>query len=430
MKFAFSHTLARHFASRSRPTYSFSPSQSIYGFTLEKQEHIPLFDMTCYQLLHNKTKARYFHIDSSNTDNAFAVLFRTPPTNNTGICHILEHLSLCGSKQYPVRDPFFKMIKRSLNTYMNAWTGSDFTMYPFSSQNEKDFENLMRVYLDATFFPLLRKDDFMQEGHRLEFIKDPQNNAEKLQINGVVYNEMKGAMSDPQEYFSLRLLQNLFKDSSYKFNSGGDPQFIPTLSHSELVAFHSKYYHPSNAWFFSFGDFDFTKHLRLIESEIMSKFSESSSQMNSQIMLEPRTDCKNACQIIEEACMPDNMRPINQQGKFAVACLCSESFGNPYETFNLRMLSKLLVDGTSTPFYKELIESGLADSYCPGIGFSTQSRDSVFTLGVQGCLYDRDHIGKIQGAINKVLNDVKNKGFDNASFEKALHEVLFDAVFL
>ena len=162
-----------------------------------------------YKLEHEGTGAKWLHLDSSDTDNVFAVMFRTPPDDHTGKPHILEHLALCGSKHYPVRDPFFNMIKRSLNTFMNAWTGSDFTMYPFSSQNAQDFRNLLSVYTDSAFLPNLNYLDFRQEGHKLEFniADDPSSG---LKIGGVVYNEMKGAMSDPEEAFIYKINENLF----------------------------------------------------------------------------------------------------------------------------------------------------------------------------------------------------------------------------
>jgi len=378
--------------------------------------------MTGYKLTHELTKAKYLHIDSDNADNAFSILFRTPPIDNSGICHILEHLALCGSRKYPIRDPFFKMLKRSLNTYMNAWTSSDFTMYPFSSQNEKDLLNLLSVYLDAAFFPQLRYEDFMQEGHRLEF--EAQN---KLQRNGVAYNEMKGFMSNPQEHFQIRLLQSIFQSAPYKYNPGGDPKYIPDLSHKVLVDYHAKYYHPSNTWFFSFGDLDFTKYLQIVEKDVLSHFK-GPRNVDSKIAREPKR--AGHIRTIEETFMADNIRPLNQQGKFAIATLCNESYADPYKTFALKMLSKLLLDGTSSPFYKELIASELADSYCPGIGYETATRDSKFTLGVQGCLFDKDHLEKIESAIYKVLNNAKENGFDEASFNKALHEVIFNAVSL
>jgi len=169
-------------------------------------------------------------MDSSDTDNVFSVLFRTPPDDHTGKTHILEHLATCGSKHYPVRDPFFNMLKRSLNTYMNAWTGSDFTMYPFSTQNVQDFRNLLSVYTDMAFAPNLNYFDFRQEGHRLEFVEseDPESG---LMRKGVVYNEMKGAMSDPGSAFGQSLNENLYQKSQYHFNSGGEPKFITDLQY-------------------------------------------------------------------------------------------------------------------------------------------------------------------------------------------------------
>ncbi len=415
------HTAAARGLNRQK--YNLVPGQTIHGFTLEESKYIPIYDMTGYKLVHNQTKARYIHLDSANTDNSFAVLFRTPPINSTGICHILEHLSLCGSKKYPVRDPFFNMIRRSLNTYMNAWTGADFTMYPFSSQNKKDFQNLMSVYLDATFFPLLRHEDFLQEGHRLEFTPGEG----KLQVNGVVYNEMKGAMSNPEEYFSLRLMQNLFRTNCYRFNSGGDPAIIPELQLEQLRDFHSTYYHPSNAWFYSFGDLDFTEHLSLINSQVLSQFPAAKS-VDSKIAKEPRST--GATRTVEERFVPDKMRPLNQQGKLAMACLCDESYADPYKSAAMMLISKLLVDGTSSPMYKALVASGLADSYCPGMGYDLGTRDAVFTLGVQGSLYDAEHLSRVEKAITDTLRQVREKGFDEKSFEKALHETLFSAVLL
>lgn len=211
------------------------------------------------------------HLDSADLENAFAVLFRTPPDDHTGKPHILEHLATCGSQKFPVRDPFFSMMKRSLNTYMNAWTGMDFTMYPFSTQNPQDFHNLMSVYADFSFFPSLTELDFKQEGWRLEF-DEWENPKSDLKFKGVVYNEMKGAMSNPSEKFIYTLNEALFKKSQYKFNSGGDPEHIPTLSYDAVREFHKKYYNASNATFLTYGDLDFTQHIAYLEENVLSKF--------------------------------------------------------------------------------------------------------------------------------------------------------------
>ena len=248
---------------KQRIPYNLKVGDEIHGFKVKGIERIEFFDINAYQLEHMNTGARFLHLDSSDMDNVFAVLFRTPPDDHTGKPHILEHLATCGTEKYPIRDPFFNMIKRSLNTYMNAWTGSDFTMYPFSSQNAKDFNNLLSVYLEMSFFPRLNYQDFRQEGHRLEF-KEWNDPTTELEQKGVVYNEMKGAMSSPEDAFVHKINEHLFKKSQYKFNSGGEPKNIPELEYKDLVEFHKKYYHPSNATFLSYGDLDFTKHLEFV----------------------------------------------------------------------------------------------------------------------------------------------------------------------
>ena len=257
----------------------------INGFEVKQIERIEFFDINAYKLEHTGTGARYLHLDTSDMDNVFAVLFRTPPDDNTGKPHILEHLATCGTEKYPIRDPFFNMLKRSLNTYMNAWTGSDFTMYPFSTQNAKDFRNLLSVYLDMAFFPRLQELDFRQEGHRIEF-KEWNNPDTQLEYKGVVYNEMKGAMSNPEDAFVHKINENLFERAQYKFNSGGDPKFIPDLKYPDLVNFHRKYYHPSNCTFLSYGDLDFTKHLEFIQSEVMTIKKERLTTIASEIAVE------------------------------------------------------------------------------------------------------------------------------------------------
>ena len=161
------------------------------------------------------------------------VAFKTVPEDSTGIAHILEHTALCGSKHYPVRDPFFMMLRRSINTFMNAFTSSDWTAYPFATQNSKDFENLLKVYTDAAFFPNLDELDFFQEGHRLEF-----NENNELEIKGVVFNEMKGAMSAPSSQLWHGMTKHLFPETTYQFNSGGEPKDILNLTHNDLVNFH------------------------------------------------------------------------------------------------------------------------------------------------------------------------------------------------
>ena len=178
------------------PSATVYVGQQLHGFTVTDVTPLKTLNVNLLQLRHDRTKARMVHLESTDDNNLFAVGFRTTPQDSTGVAHILEHTVLCGSRHFPVRDPFFSMLKRSLNTFMNALTSSDWTLYPFSSQNHKDFYNLLDVYLDAAFFPRLRQQDFRQEGHRLEFVNPEDPNSE-LTFQGVVFNEMKGAMADP-----------------------------------------------------------------------------------------------------------------------------------------------------------------------------------------------------------------------------------------
>lgn len=223
------------------------------AFEWQRSEKIASLNVTMEHYIHKATGAAHYHLASENDENVFLVGFRTVPTSSNGVAHILEHTALCGSEKYPVRDPFFMMIRRSLNTFMNAFTSSDWTAYPFASKNKKDFDNLLEVYLDAAFFSRLDPLDFAQEGHRLEFaqLDDP---ASELQYKGVVYNEMKGAMSSTNSVLWQTLSKHLFPTQTYHFNSGGEPEDIPDLSYEELVAFYKRHYHPSNAVFMTFGD--------------------------------------------------------------------------------------------------------------------------------------------------------------------------------
>jgi Zn-dependent M16 (insulinase) family peptidase len=220
---------------------------------------------------HRATGARHLHLAADDPHNAFMVAFLTVPQDSSGVAHILEHTALCGSRRYPVRDPFFMMIRRSLNTFMNAFTSSDWTAYPFASQNKKDFNNLLDVYLDATFFPLLDERDFAQEGHRLEFAEADDPHSELL-FKGVVFNEMKGALSSPVQRLGQALQSRLFPTITYHYNSGGDPEAILDLSHEQLKAFHARHYHPSNAIFLTYGDIPAAEHQRASRPQALNRF--------------------------------------------------------------------------------------------------------------------------------------------------------------
>ena len=225
-------------------------------------------DVVLYR--HNKSGARICTLKNDDNNKVFSIAFRTPPINDCGLTHILEHSVLCGSKAFPVKDPFVELIKSSLNTFINAFTFPDKTMYPVASQNLKDFKNLMHVYMDAVFYPRIYQYEeiFKQEGwhYHLENIEDP------ITINGVVYNEMKGAFSDPTTILYNKIEEVLFPNTAYHYVSGGDPKFIPELSYSQFKDFHSKFYHPSNSYIIVYGNLDMEERLEWLDKEYLSAF--------------------------------------------------------------------------------------------------------------------------------------------------------------
>lgn len=223
---------------------------------------------TLIELEHQGCGAKILHLACDDPENLFCLSFQTLPNSSNGVAHILEHTVLCGSRKYPVKDPFFAMTRRSLTTFMNALTGADFTCYPAASQVEKDFYNLLDVYIDAVFHPQLKKESFMQEGHRLE-LKDRENLKSPLEWKGIVFNEMKGAMASPDARLWHTVVQNLMPDLTYANISGGDPTVIPSLTYEELIQFHETYYHPSRCLFFFYGNLPLKRHLEVIEENIL-----------------------------------------------------------------------------------------------------------------------------------------------------------------
>lgn len=221
-------------------------------------------------LIHKKTGARVAIVANDDKNKVFYIGFRTPPANSTGVAHIIEHSVLCGSKNFPAKDPFIELAKGSLNTFLNAMTYPDKTVYPVASMNDQDFKNLMHVYMDAVLYPNIyqRKEIFKQEGWHYELDQEEG----ELKLNGVVYNEMKGAFSSPESML-YRLIQNsLFPDTAYGVESGGDPDYIPELSYEEFIGFHKTYYHPSNSYIFLYGDMDFTERLNFLDREYLHQY--------------------------------------------------------------------------------------------------------------------------------------------------------------
>ena len=244
--------------------------EQLQTYTLIEKRSIKEFSSEGYLLKHNKTGARVVLLSNDDDNKVFSIGFRTPPEDSTGVAHIIEHSVLCGSKKYPVKDPFIELAKGSLNTFLNAMTFPDKTIYPIASCNEKDFKNLMDVYLDAVFYPNIYREKkiFMQEGWHYE-MEDISND---LTINGVVYNEMKGVFSSPDSVQEREVMNSLYPNTPYGVESGGDPEVIPELSYEEFLAFHQKYYHPSNSYIYLYGDMDMAEYLEYLDKEYLSAF--------------------------------------------------------------------------------------------------------------------------------------------------------------
>ncbi len=387
-----------------------------HGFIVTGRTPLPELNAVLVQLRHQATGARMVHLASADDNNLFAVGFRTTPRDSTGVAHILEHTVLCGSQRYPVRDPFFSMIKRSLNTFMNALTSSDWTFYPFASQNARDFDNLMGIYLDAVFFPLLRERDFRQEGHRVEFAV-PDDPAAPLVYKGVVYNEMKGAMADPSSLLGRRLTHALYPTTTYGFNSGGEPAAILDLTHEQLKEFHATFYHPANAWFFTYGNFPLEGHLARIEELALRRFGRQ--EVASEVPDEVRF---NAPRRVEETFPVDPGEPLARRTMVQVGfltCPVADSF----ERLALSLLSHLLLGHPAAPLYKALLDSRLGQNLAPGTGYHDDNRETFFAAGLQGT--DPESVEAIEKLVLATLEDCARQGFSRERIEAAIHQIEF-----
>ena len=383
-------------------------------YEVEKAAHLEELSAHFYALRHVPTGAKHIHISNQDTENTFAVGFKTIPTDSTGVAHILEHTALCGSEKFPVRDPFFSMIKRSLNTFMNAFTASDWTMYPYCSQNEKDYYNLMTIYLDAAFFPLLDNLSFKQEGHRLE-LETADDGKERLVYKGVVYNEMKGAMSSPSQVMFRSLLNALYPDTTYRFNSGGEPSDIPDLSHEQLKAFHARHYHPSNAFFYTYGNLPLARHLEMIEAQVLSRFT----------VIDPQTDVPSQGRWAEPRARRYTY-PMSKTEDLAKKCqVCLAwlvgDIRDAMGVVGFDLLESILLGNSASPLRKALIDSGLGADLSDGTGFDRDNRDTLFTCGLKDTA--EDAADAIETLILDTLRGLCEKGIEKELIDSAIHQM-------
>lgn len=314
-------------------------------------------------LKHKKSGARVLLMENDDENKVFTIGFRTPPSDSTGVPHIMEHSVLCGSKEFPVKDPFVELVKGSLNTFLNAMTYPDKTVYPVASCNDKDFQNLMHVYMDAVFYPNIYQHDktFRQEGWSYK-LDDPEG---ELTISGVVYNEMKGAFSSPEGVLDRVVLNSLFPDNAYSVESGGDPEVIPELTYEQFLDFHRKYYHPSNSYIYLYGDMDMEEKLRWIDEKYLSDFE--NEPVDSEIHLQkPFTEMKEVVQeysIASEESEEDNTYLSYNK---VIGTTLDEKLYLAFEILDYALLS-----APGAPLKKALLDAGvgkdISGSYDNGV---------------------------------------------------------------
>ncbi|KAJ3253952.1 Presequence protease, mitochondrial [Boothiomyces macroporosus] len=367
-------------------------------FTLQSRKHLPTFNCNV-ELYRHTTGLQWVHLDAATSNNVFSIGFKTEPSDSTGIPHILEHTALCG-------DPFFKMLNRSMATFMNAMTGDDMTAYPFSTQNKQDYYNLMDVYLDAVFFPKLNEYDFKQEGWRLEY-ENVHDNTSPIIFKGVVYNEMKGALADTSSLFYTRHQQQLYPGTTYSHVSGGDPQNITNLTHQELVAFHKKNYHPSNSIIYTY--------------EQMEKVQEKIAGFGrlNHTLVEPIQRWTKPKNVVVKGPF-DSLGDQNRQARVAVSYLTNPE-SDTFESFTLRAISDLLLDGAASPMYKRLIETKLGIEFAPTTGYNSCPTVTSMSFGLQGV--ENDKIDVVSEKILECLDDFSKQGPPKERISSVFHQI-------
>ncbi|MER3443931.1 MAG: peptidase M16, partial [Meiothermus sp.] len=389
-------------------------SQKIGKYRVLEVRELPHLQGQYVRLLHEPTGAQHIHIACPDDNNAFCVSFLTVPQDSTGIAHILEHIVLAGSERYPVRDPFFSMLPRSLATFMNALTYPDRTAYPFSTRVEKDYYNLLEVYLDACFFPRIDYETFRQEGWRYQFA-ELENPSSSLQYGGVVFNEMKGMMSTPAYVMFHNLGRAVFPGLTYANNSGGDPRHIPELTWEALKDFHARHYHPSNAYFYTYGNLPLERTLAAIERYALARFGR----------IDPGTAIPDQKRFSapqrHEAVYPlaPNENP-DKKSQVLVAWLTA-FVGDVVEVLGLSVLQRVLLANAASPLRKALLESKIGEALADSTGFNTVFREAVFAAGLKGV--NPEDADRIEGLILDTLRELVRSGVDQAMVDAAIHRL-------
>ena len=385
-----------------------SITQTIHpAFQLLRQHHVEALDIQVLEYRHKVTGAVHYHLATNHDENVFLVAFRTQPMDSKGTAHILEHTALCGSEKFPVRDPFFLMIRRSLNTFMNAFTAADWTAYPFATQNKKDFQNLLSVYLDAAFSANLNPLDFAQEGIRIELEND------QAVYKGVVFNEMKGAMSSPTDQLYHQLAYHLFPETTYHYNSGGDPKDIPDLSYEQLVDFYQTHYHPSNAVFMTFGNQSAYDLQEQFETLALHKFSQGTT-----LYSKPERRLVAPVEVTETYAV--DSEDLKDKTYHVLSWLLPESSDIKLR-LGMRLVEGILLEDSASPLRHYLETCGYAQSTGPLMGVDDSNFEMTFYCGIQGS--NAEYADTFKNGVLNILQDVASKPVDADLVDAILHQI-------
>ncbi len=385
------------------------------NFLLKKIKNVHEINSISYEFEHIKSGAKLLYIKNDDNNKVFSISFRTPPVDNTGSAHILEHSVLCGSKKYPLKEPFVELIKSSLNTFLNAMTFSDKTMYPIASTNEADFRNLMDVYLDAVFNPLIyeKKEILEQEGWHYHI----ENKDDEIKYNGVVYNEMKGAFSDPEDILARSIESNLYKDTPYFYESGGDPKYIPDLTYEEFLNFHKRYYHPINSYIYIYGNTDILRHLDYIDKSYLCNYDKISidSKINEQ------TDFTNIEKRVEKDYSVNSNENIDNKYLLSL----NYSVGNVLDVklgLIFGILCKILFDSDSSYLKKALLDAKIADEVV--LDYNNGILQPVFSIVAKNA--KKDKIELFKEVVISTFKQIVKDGIDKDIIKAAINNFEFE----
>ena len=382
------------------------------GFRLDRIERIDEINGTAYEMKHEKSGARLIYIDSPDSNKVFNIAFRTTPHNSTGVAHIMEHSVLCGSRKFPLKEPFVELVKGSLNTFLNAMTYPDKTMYPVASKNDKDFRNLMDVYLDAVLYPRVRDDAeiVMQEGWHYEL----DHADDELTYKGVVFNEMKGVYSSPDSVLERQMMRELFPDTTYGVDSGGDPDHITDLTYEEFQEFYRVHYHPSNSYIFLYGDMNIEEQLAFLNDEYLSHFD--AIEVHTEVGLQaPFTEGK----VVSYPYSVGSEEPTDNRTLHSFAYVLPSV--TPEHSLAFEVLTHALLTSPAAPLKQALVKAGIGSDVS---GYYLDSiRQPMWTVQATGSNLDKQ--ADLQRIVESTLQELCDKGLDKELLEASLNSIEF-----